>query len=99
MSLERAASVPPAMAEDDRPDRPRTSHPAAGVPGTGGEQPPQRTDAVWGATSYLLSGPVGFGAIGYGVDSLLGTGFCMPVGVVGGIVAAVWYVWFRYGAP
>jgi len=86
------------MADDD------SRRPSLGAPGA--QQAPLETtpppsaggrDDVWGASSYLVAGPLTFGALGLGLDHLLGTSFLAPVGIIGGIVLAVWYVWFRYG--
>ncbi len=101
MTRRSAASVIPTMADDDsRRPAPGTTG-AARAPATP-TSPAERAssdgrDDVWGASSYLVAGPLTFGAIGFGLDRLLGTSFLAPVGIIGGIVLAVWYVWFRYG--
>jgi len=86
------------MADDD------SRRPSSGI--AGAQQAPASAvspssmagrDGVWGASSYLVAGPLTFGALGFGLDHLLGTSFLAPVGIIGGIVLAVWYVWFRYG--
>ncbi|AKT52371.1 AtpZ/AtpI family protein [Arsenicicoccus sp. oral taxon 190] len=48
-------------------------------------------------TSYLISGPVAFGLIGYALDRWWGTGFCVPVGIIVGFVLSLYVVWVRYG--
>lgn len=47
--------------------------------------------------SYLISGPVAYGAIGYGLDRWLGTEFLLPVGVLLGFFLSLYIVWVRYG--
>lgn len=53
----------------------------------------QATDVL----SYLLAGPLTFGALGWLVDRWLGTSFLVAVGLAGGVAAALYVVWFRYG--
>ena len=59
----------------------------------------QRLDEarMWNAVSYLITGPVMFGAIGWGVDHWLGTSWLVMVGILGGMALSLYYVWFRYG--
>jgi hypothetical protein len=52
---------------------------------------------MWNAVSYLISGPVVFGGIGWGLDRWLGTGFFVPAGILGGMAVSLYLVWFRYG--
>lgn len=63
----------------------------------------QQTSTVNDATfqasrviSYLIAGPVGYGAIGYGLDSWLGTVFLVPVGILIGFALSLYTVWLRY---
>lgn len=56
------------------------------------------TDIATGVTSYLLAGPLTFGAIGYGLDRWLGTSAIVAVGVLVGVTLSVYLVWLRYGA-
>ena len=57
-----------------------------------------RADAL-GATviAYLLTGPAVFGAIGWGLDALLGTGFLVVVGSLAGMALSLYVIWLRYG--
>ena len=57
-----------------------------------------RADAL-GATviAYLLTGPAVFGAIGWGLDTLLGTGFLVVVGILAGMALSLYVIWLRYG--
>lgn len=54
-------------------------------------------DAGTGVTSYLLAGPLGFGAIGFGIDRWLGTPFFVAVGALAGMALALYVIWLRYG--
>ena len=61
----------------------------------GGPQPPPPGDA-WTALSYLLSGVLLWGAIGWGLDALLGTGAFLPVGLLFGGAASLYLIYIRY---
>lgn len=52
---------------------------------------------MWNVVSYLITGPVMFGAIGWGLDAWLGTTWLVAVGIVGGMALSLYLVWFRYG--
>ncbi len=52
---------------------------------------------MWNVVSYLISGPVMFGGIGWALDHWLGTGFFVPVGILTGMAVSLYLVWFRYG--
>ena len=53
--------------------------------------------SAWNVVSYLISGPVMFGAVGGLLDHWLGTGFLLPVGILAGMALSLYLVWFRYG--
>lgn len=60
---------------------------------------PGMTESVGvSALSYLLSGPVVFALIGYGLDRLLDVGFLLPTGLLAGMALSIYLIWFRYGA-
>ncbi|GGB15396.1 hypothetical protein GCM10011492_01340 [Flexivirga endophytica] len=60
---------------------------------------PGMTESVGvSALSYLLSGPVVFALIGYGLDRWLHTGFLVPIGLLAGMALSIYLIWFRYGA-
>jgi hypothetical protein len=60
--------------------------------------PPQReADDAWRSFAYLLSGPLVYGGLGWLGDRWLGTGFLLPVGLVGGMALSLYLIWFRYG--
>jgi F0F1-type ATP synthase assembly protein I len=50
---------------------------------------------VWGLISTLVGGPAVWGAIGYGVDALLGTSAFLPIGVVVGFVTSFYIVYVK----
>ncbi len=57
----------------------------------------READEAWRSFAYLLSGPLVYGGIGWGLDSWLGTPFLLPVGLVVGMALSIYLVWFRYG--
>ena len=57
----------------------------------------QEANNAWRAFAYLLTGPLVYGGIGYGLDRWLGTSFLLPVGIVGGMALSLYLIWFRYG--
>lgn len=60
---------------------------------------PGMTESVGvSALSYLLSGPVVFALIGYGLDRLFDVGFLVPIGLLAGMALSIYLIWFRYGA-
>jgi hypothetical protein len=61
----------------------------------GGGPPPPPGDA-WTALSYLLSGFLFFGGIGWGLDALLHTGVLLPIGLLVGGAASVYLIYIRY---
>ncbi len=52
---------------------------------------------MWNAVSYLISGPVMFGGIGWLLDHWLGTAFFVPSGILAGMAVSLYLVWVRYG--
>jgi hypothetical protein len=61
----------------------------------GSAQPPPPSEA-WTALSYLLSGFLLFGGIGWGLDALLGTRVLTPVGLLFGGAASLYLIYIRY---
>jgi F0F1-type ATP synthase assembly protein I len=47
--------------------------------------------------SYLLSGVIFYGALGWLGDHLLGTGFLLPIGITGGAALSVFMIIKRFG--
>lgn len=85
-------TTPPASGPP-RPPRPAAEEPAAQAPSAAGAH--VGTDVL----AYLLSGPLTFGLIGWGLDRWLGTGWIIAVGLVVGMVMSGYLVWLRYGRP
>lgn len=52
---------------------------------------------AWAIISYLLGGPIVWGAVGWALDEWLGTEVFLPVGLLLGMGAALYLVWVRYG--
>lgn len=57
----------------------------------------RESDDAWRALSYLITGPLTFGGIGWLIDRWAGTGWLTPVGIVGGMALSLYLIWFRYG--
>jgi F0F1-type ATP synthase assembly protein I len=51
---------------------------------------------AWNALSFLLSGFLLFGGIGWGLDELFGTRWFTPVGLLAGGAASVYLIYVRY---
>jgi F0F1-type ATP synthase assembly protein I len=52
---------------------------------------------MWNVVSYLISGPVLFGGIGWALDHWLGTAVFVPIGILAGMAVSLYLIWFRYG--
>lgn len=53
--------------------------------------------AAWSILGYLLSGPLFWGGVGYGLDMWLGTEIFLLSGVIVGMGAALYLVYLRFG--
>ena len=62
---------------------------------TGGSSTPPPGDA-WNALSFMLTGFLLFGGIGWGLDALLGTRWLLPVGLLAGGAASGYLIYVRY---
>jgi ATP synthase protein I len=51
----------------------------------------------WAVFSYLISGMIAYGAIGWGIGRAVHAGWLFPVGMIVGMAIAVGYVIYRYG--
>lgn len=51
---------------------------------------------AWNALSFLITGFLLFGGIGWGLDALFGTRWCTPVGLLAGGTASVYLIYLRY---
>jgi F0F1-type ATP synthase assembly protein I len=83
------------MSRGDKPPTPPTS--PTGPPDPDAGHPRLEEARMWNVVSYLISGPVMFGGIGWALDHWLGTGFFVPVGILTGMAVSLYLVWFRYG--
>lgn len=63
------------------------------VPGSGGE------GEAWAVLSFLLTGFLLYGGIGWALDRWLGTQVFTPIGILGGGAAAIYLVYVRYVVP
>lgn len=54
-------------------------------------------NAAWSIPSYLLSGMAVYGGGGWLLDRWLGTSAFFPIGIVLGVVLAVYLVYRKYG--
>ena len=85
------------------PDAPRDDDPTSTARAPGGPPDPDAghaglpESAMWNSVGYLLSGPLVFGGLGWGMDRLLNTGFLIVCGLLGGMALSLYLVWFRYG--
>lgn len=46
--------------------------------------------------AYMLSGPLGYGGLGWALDQWFATMFLLPLGLLGGGAASVYLVYIRY---
>jgi hypothetical protein len=71
--------------------------------GSGGPPDPDAGHArldesrMWNVVSYLISGPVMLGGVGWALDHWLGTAFFVPTGILAGMAVSLYLVWVRYG--
>ncbi len=82
---------------DDRTDGDDDESP--GPSGGASDPPPVREVDAWAVISYLLSGVILYGGIGWLLDSWLGTRGLVGVGIVLGAAGGIWLVWLRYSKP
>jgi hypothetical protein len=83
------------MSRGEKPPTPPT--PPTGPPDPDAGHPRLEEARMWNVVSYLISGPVMFGGIGWALDHWLGTGFFVPMGILVGMAVSLYLVWFRYG--
>jgi ATP synthase protein I len=85
---------------DDPPDDGSGADPHPATNDNSGPTPPVfREVDGWAALSYILTGVLFYGAIGWLVDAWLGTRGFVAGGIVVGAAAGVGLVWLRYGKP
>ena len=73
-----------------------TSRPAP-PPGSTPPENPVGEAAAWTVLSYLITGPLLYGGLGWLLDRWLGTQFLVAVGIVGGMALSLYVVYVRYG--
>jgi ATP synthase protein I len=64
--------------------------------GTSGDTCASDDSIAWTFLAYLFTGPLLYGGLGWAMDSWLGTGWCTPVGIALGMVAAIYLIVIRY---
>ena len=66
--------------------------------GSPAEQPPPGPPGdAWSVVSYLISGPLLYGGIGWLLDRWLHQAWLVPVGVLVGMTLALVLVYLRFG--
>jgi len=60
---------------------------------------PVEDNAGWSVFSYLISGMLFYGLIGWLVGRATHTGILFPLGMIVGLVLAIVLIIFRYGRP
>ena len=83
------------MSQGKQPPTPPT--PPTGPPDPDAGHPRLEEARMWNVVSYLISGPVMFGGIGWALDRWLEYGFFVPVGILAGMAVSLYLVWFWYG--
>lgn len=53
--------------------------------------------AFWSIFSYLLSGLLLWGAMGWGLDKWLNTSYFLLAGLIIGVMVSTYLVWLRFG--
>lgn len=57
---------------------------------------PARNADPWTVLAYVLSGPLGYGGLGWALDQWFGIRFLLPLGLLGGGAASVYLLYVRY---
>ena len=57
------------------------------------------TQDPWRAFSYVLTGVVFYGLVGWGLDRWWGTTYLVGIGIVVGAVLGLYLTWRAFGAP
>lgn len=60
---------------------------------------PASEAAAWTVLSYLISGPLIYGGLGWLLDLWLGTQFLVAIGLIGGMALSFYVIVRRYVAP
>lgn len=88
---------PPSPQPSPQPGDSRSKDAQPPEPSQGPLRFSREADDAWRALSYLITGPLTFGGIGWLIDRWAGTGWLTPVGIVGGMALSLYLIWFRYG--
>ena len=67
--------------------------------GSKAEVTPLGEAAGWTVLSYLISGPMLYGGLGWFLDRWLGTDWIVAVGIVAGMGLSLYVIVLRYVAP
>ena len=67
--------------------------------GAARRRPPVEDNAGWTVFSYLISGMVAYGLIGWLVASLTHLAIMIPAGALVGLLLAILLIVLRYGRP
>ena len=81
----------------DNPESPDNPDSSGGPPDPDAGHPRLEEAHMWNVVSYLISGPVMFGGIGWALDHWLSTAFFVPLGILAGMAVSLYLVWVRYG--
>jgi ATP synthase protein I len=60
---------------------------------------PHSEAAAWTVLSYLISGPLVYGGLGWLLDLWLGTQFFVAIGILGGMALSFYIIVRRYVSP
>lgn len=75
-----------------------TSRPRTPASGRGQDDDVEAVDLrPWKAMAYVITGPVLYGGIGFGLDRWLGTSWLVLAGILLGTALSLYVVWVRYG--
>ena len=70
-----------------------------GQPGSGYPPETSEDNQGWSVFSYLISGMVFYGLVGWLVSRATHIGILFPLGMIVGLILAIVLIIFRYGRP
>lgn len=76
----------------------RLTHDMGNSPSENAPEGPSRTDDGMLVLSYLLSGIIFYGGLGWVGDYLLHTSWLLPLGLILGLVTSIYLIIKRYGS-
>jgi hypothetical protein len=62
----------------------------------GGAHPSGGEGVVWSVVGTLLGGPLVWGAVGYGIDSLTGASWLTPAGILLGFATSLYIIYVKH---